>query len=219
MAPPSRQDDGGTRAPAPCVRGLRGCASVCSRTCAVVVVLPSTLRVCPHPSSTDSLWRGRRATSQTPPVSPYALLHRRRCHPLGTDVSLASGSALRGNSSYRDCWFKHKLHFSRFVVHSTERGFYLVWTASVEPPRVPCSISGDGEICEVRRLFADGFVCEGLHCDPILCACWHDGSETVVLKTLRATLSGSCPDSTASNAVHSDSRLLQYENPRRFPHH
>ena len=23
--------------------------------------------------------------------------------------------------------------------------------------------------------FASGFVCEGLHCDPILCACWHDG--------------------------------------------
>ena len=33
-------------------------------------------------------------------------------------------------------------------------------------------------------------------------------SETVVLITLRATLSGSCPDSKASNAVHSDSQLL-----------
>ena len=53
---------------------------------------------------------------------------------------------------------------------------------------VSCWISGDGEIFEVRRLFADGFVCEGLHCDPILCACWHDGSETVVSTTLRATL-------------------------------
>ena len=82
---------------------------------------------------------------------------------------------------------------------------------------VSCWISGDAEICEVWRLFADGFVCGGLHRDPILSDCWHDGSETVVLITLRATLSGSCPDSTASNAVHSDSQLL-YKNPRRFPH-
>ena len=74
------------------------------------------------------------------------------------------------------------------------------------------------------------FVSERLHCHLVLChlvlcACWHDGSETVVLKTLRATLSGSCPASTASNAVHSDSQvpwcdsqLPKCENPRQTLH-
>ena len=111
------------------------------------------------------LWRCR-ATSQTPPVISYAILHRCSC-----------------------CCC------SRSWICSSWR---LVQTASAETPRVPSWISGDGETCEVRRLFADGFVCEGLHCDPILCACWHDGSETVALITLRATLSGSCLASTAS---------------------
>ena len=32
------------------------------------------------------------------------------------------------------------------------------------------------------------FVSERLHCQLVLCACWHDGGETVVSTTLRATL-------------------------------
>ena len=43
-------------------------------------------------------------------------------------------------------------------------------------------------MCEVGHLFADGFVCEGLHCDPILCACWHDGSELLSRQHSRALL-------------------------------
>ena len=60
-------------------RGLRGCASGCCRTCAVVVVFPSKSCVCPHSSSTDSLWRGCRATSQTSPVSSYGMMHSCCC--------------------------------------------------------------------------------------------------------------------------------------------
>ena len=44
----------------------------------------------PHPSSTDSLWRGCRATWQTPPVSSSAMLHCSHCHPLGTCVRICS---------------------------------------------------------------------------------------------------------------------------------
>ena len=64
------------------------------------------------------------------------------------------------------------------------------------------------------------FVSERLHCWLVLCACSHDGSETVVLITLRATLSlsGTCPGFTASNAVHSDSQLALYVNPRQTFH-
>ena len=105
VTPPSRQDDGNVRAPA-----------LACLVCMPVQVVAVT-RVwwwsfyhqlgvfCPHPSSTDSLCRGCRATSQTPPVSPYAMLHCCCCHPLGTDVALASGSALRGNFTHRDSWF------------------------------------------------------------------------------------------------------------------
>ena len=154
------------------------------------------------------------------PSARTAFLHRRRCHPLGPDVSTCVwicspwqhrrtgtvGSST--NSIFRGLLF---IRLNTVFTSCGRRQWNLL--------EFHARSLADGEICEVRRLFADGFVCEGLHCDPILCACWHDGSETVVLKTLRATLSGSCPDSTASNAVHSDSRLLQYENPRRFPHH
>ena len=99
---PSRQDDGNVRAPA--LRGLRGCAGGCCRTCAVVVVLPSQLYVCPHASSTDSLCRGCRATSQTQPVSLYVALHCCCCCccccVLEADVALSFGSVLRSDSSY-----------------------------------------------------------------------------------------------------------------------
>ena len=35
--------------------------------------------VCPNPSSTDSLWRGCRATLQTPPINSHATLHCCSC--------------------------------------------------------------------------------------------------------------------------------------------
>ena len=159
------------------------------------------------------------ATSQTPPVSPYGFSALSSLPSSRPDVSTASGSALRGNIVVPGLWFKHKPHFRGLLFVRLNTVFTSCGRRQWNLLEFHARSLADGEICEVRRLFADGFVCEGLHCDPILCACWHDGSETVVLKTLRATLSGSCPDSTASNAVHSDSRLLQYENPRRFPHH
>ena len=87
MMPPSRQDDGNGRAPA------------LSRAVCVVVQVVAVGRarwwsvkvVCLPAHLLDRLlWRGHRATSQTPPVSWYAALL--------TVVALASGSALRGNS-------------------------------------------------------------------------------------------------------------------------
>ena len=93
VTPPSRQDDGNVRAPA------------LSRAGCVVVQVVAVGRVrwrlfyrqlgvfCPHPSSTDSLWRGCRVTSQTPPVSS-------RCCTAVVAVALEAGSALRGDSSY-----------------------------------------------------------------------------------------------------------------------
>ena len=75
MTLPSTQDDGNVRAP----------ALACLVCVAVQVVAVARVRwwsfscrlgvFCPHPSSTDFLWRGCRATSQTPPVSLYAMLH------------------------------------------------------------------------------------------------------------------------------------------------
>ena len=50
---PSRQDGGNVRAPA-LSRGLRACAGGCCRTCAVVVVLPSQLCVCPQKTQKKS---------------------------------------------------------------------------------------------------------------------------------------------------------------------
>ena len=66
MMPPSRQD----------VRALfRGCVDCCPWWCTVAATLAVELPVYPHPSSTDSLWRGCRATLQTPPISSYTPLH------------------------------------------------------------------------------------------------------------------------------------------------
>ena len=49
-------------------------------------------------------------------------------------------------------------------------------------------------------------------------ACIASWYSVLALTTLRATLCGSCPGSTASNAVYSASQLPQYENPRQTFH-
>ena len=76
--PPSRQNDGNVTAP----------ALACVACLAVRVVALACVRwwlffpkwcVCPNPSSTDSLWRGCRATLQTPPINSHATLHCCSC--------------------------------------------------------------------------------------------------------------------------------------------
>ena len=104
----------------------------------------------------------------------------RCCTAVVAAVALEAGSALRGDSCRRPQW-----NLLAFQAGSR---------VTVRPVKYGVSSLMD-------------FVSERLHCHLVLCACWHDGSEAVVSITLRATASGSCPASTASNAVHSDSQL------------
>ena len=161
MTPPSRQDDRERQSASSCLLGLRGCASGCS--CTVVVLSLSTWCVLPAPLL-DRLpveWvSGDLADSTHQLPRDTALLFSRNCR--GSCVWICSP------------W---RLVVLGLLVHAT--GQLGLLTLGMQTPLVAvmvalsfvsCWISGDDEICEVRRL-------AGLHCDLILCVCWHDGSK------------------------------------------
>ena len=174
MTPPSRQDDRERQSASSCLLGLRGCASGCFCSCTVVVFSLSTWCVLPAPLL-DRLpveWvSGDLADSTHQLPRDTALLFSRNCR--GSCVWICSP------------W---RLVVLGLLVHAT--GQLGLLTLGMQTPLVAvmvalsfvsCWISGDDEICEVRRL-------AGLHCDLILCVCWHDGSKACILETPLATL-------------------------------